>query len=294
MKVDCLIVGAGPGGLTAAIYLARFHRDIAVVDEGRSRARFIPKTHNYPGFPRGLSGPDLLERLREQAERYKARVREGLVEEIVLADGGFRAKVGKDSIDARKVILATGVVDIEPEMPGLEAAIECGCVRLCPICDGFEVTDRAVAVYGPADMAPGHALFMRTFTNDVTLLTPADCAAIAADECAKLRRAGIRVADSPAVELYMTPDKRAGVRLADGAELVFATLYPTLGCRMRSDLAVKLGARCTEAGEVVVDAHQRTSVPGLYAVGDVVNALNQIAVAVGHAAIAATDVHNQL
>ena len=92
----------------------------------------------------------------------------------------------------------------------------------------------------------------------------------------------------------MGADRKARVRLGDGRELRFDTIYPTFGCHMRSDLAIALGARTTEAGDIYVDAHQQTSVSGLYAAGDVVAALNQLSVAVGHAAIAATAIHNAL
>ena len=92
----------------------------------------------------------------------------------------------------------------------------------------------------------------------------------------------------------MSADRKAVARLADGRELRFDTVYAALGCRMRSELAIALGARTTEAGDVFVDCHQQTSVPGLYAAGDVVAALNQLSVAVGHAAIAATAIHNRL
>ena len=294
MTIDCLIVGAGPAGLTAAIYLARFRRTIAVYDNGASRASFIPRTRNYPGFPDGISGEELLERLRAQAERYGATVTRGLVEELRREDGTFVAKAGQGEVRARTVLLATGIVDKEPDMPNLREAIDAGCIRLCPICDGHEVIDRSVAVYGPPDEAAGHAAFMRTFTRDVTLLVPRGSAAPGDDAMRTIEKAGIRYLESPVCDISMTPGRRAAVRLADDSTHDFATLYPALGCRPRIELAVALGARCNDKGDIVVDDHNRTSVPGLYAAGDVVAALNQLSVAVGHAAIAATAIHNEL
>ena len=292
--LDCVIVGAGPAGLTGAIYLARFRRSIAVVDSGRSRAAYIPKSHNYPGFPDGISGVELLERLRAQARRYGAEVTEGCADAIEMRDGAFSTTVDGRRIASRTVLIATGLVDKKPEMADLDEAIAAGCVRLCPICDGHEVIDRKVAVYGPAATAAGHAEFMRTFTDKVVLLVPRGDAPIAADQRARLAAAGIEAVESPVEELSMDADRKARVRLADGRELRFDTVYPTFGCHMRSDLAIALGARTTEAGDIHVDAHQQTSVPGLYAAGDVVAALNQLSVAVGHAAVAATAIHNAL
>jgi thioredoxin reductase (NADPH) len=294
-ELDCLIVGAGPAGLTAAIYLARFRRRIAVHDAGHSRATYIPKTRNYPGFPEGISGDELLARLREQAQRYGAAITRGVIASLALEGAIFIAKTEAGAeVRARKVLLATGIVDNEPEISNLREAVEAGCIRLCPICDGHEVIDRSVAVYGPAASTVSHALFMRTFTKELTLLVPRDDEPLDPEGRGRLERAGIRYVDSPVCQIEMTPQRRARVRLADGSVQEFATVYPVLGCRIRSELALALGARATEGGDIIVDAHQQTSVPGLYAAGDVVAALNQLSVAVGHAAIAATDIHNAL
>jgi thioredoxin reductase (NADPH) len=292
--VDCLIVGAGPAGLTAAIYLARFRRRIAVVDNGASRASYIPLSHNYPGFPHGISGDELLARLRAQARRYGVEVTAGLVEALAPGDGGFVASLGAGEIFARKVLLATGIVDKEPEMRNLREAIHKGAIRLCPICDAFEVRERKVAVYAPAAEGARHAAFMRNYSSDVTLLVPRGDAPLAPAQRRELEASGIRFVDEPVCEIFMTPDERGGARSASGKEHFFDAIYASLGCRPRADLATGLGARVSETGELFVDDHLRTSVPGLYAAGDVVSALNQISVATGHAAIAATDIHNQL
>jgi thioredoxin reductase (NADPH) len=292
--LDCLIIGAGPAGLTAAIYLARFRRRIAIFDAGHSRASYIPRTRNYPGFPDGISGDELLERLRAQAARYGARPERATVEALACDGGWFVATVAGEPVRATKVILATGVVDHEPQIENLREAIQAGCVRLCAVCDGHEVIDRRVAVYGPAKSALAHAIFMRTFSDDITLIVPRDDPPMHEEALEKAGNLGISIAPSPFDVMRMDGERRAVVRLADGTERVFDTLYPALGCRLRSDLAVALGARCTDNGDIVVDDHMRTTVPGLYAAGDVVAALNQLSVAVGHAAIAATDVHNAL
>ncbi len=293
-SVDCLIVGAGPAGLTAAIYLARFRRRIALYGAGNPRASYIPHTKNYPGFPDGISGNELLDRLRAQAARYGAQVRNTRVETLRREGGAFVASADGLSIRTRTVLIATGVVDKEPEMAGLREAIACGCIRLCPICDGHEVIGNRLAVYGPAGESAGHAVFMRTFTDDVTLLVPKADAPPPSEALGRLRSAGVTFLESPVAEIRMTPEGCAAVRLDDGTEHLFATLYPTLGARRLSELATGLGARCNDEGDIVVDHNQQTTVEGLYAAGDVVAALNQLSVAVGHAAIAATAIHNSL
>jgi thioredoxin reductase (NADPH) len=292
--LDALVIGAGPAGLTAALYLARFRRRIAVLDAGQSRARYIPRTRNYPGFPEGIGGEELLARLREQAGRYGAEVTRAMVTSLTCEGDAFAAEADGTRLVARRVILATGIVDKEPEMNGLKEAIAAGCIRLCPICDGHEVIDRDVAVYGSGEDAPRHALFMRTFSPRIAVLLTRAGGPVGAEDAELLAKARVEVVASPVTRVAMGEDRRAEVALEDGTTRRFDTVYPVLGCRMRSELAIGLGARTTEAGDVHVDAHQQTSVPGLYAAGDVVAALNQLSVAVGHAAIAATHLHNSL
>jgi thioredoxin reductase (NADPH) len=293
---DCLIVGAGPAGLVAATYLARFRRRIAVVDAGESRARWIPTSHNCPGFPLGVSGTRLLERLREQACAFGvvieadrvARLQRDGAAFVAEADSGRRWR-------ATCVILATGIVDRMPATGGdkapWEAAIDAGTLRLCAVCDAYEARDDRIAVYGPAGDAIRHALFLRTFSRHVEAVPatqdePDDAArALATD-------AGIALQSLPTA---MACDaKGCRFTFTDGSARDYDTVYPVLGGIAQSQLAVALDAACDANGELIVDRHQQTSVDGLYAIGDVVSALNQIAVGVGHAAIAATAVHNRL
>ena len=150
---DCIIIGAGPAGLTAAIYLARFHLSIRLFDCGSSRAALIPCTHNHAGYPEGIRGTDLLARMLAQAETYGA-VREGArVDAIEVDDDGFTVRLGDRRARARSILLATGVVNNRPAMPDAvhDAALEAGLFRYCPICDGYEVTDKRVGVIGTGD-----------------------------------------------------------------------------------------------------------------------------------------------
>jgi thioredoxin reductase (NADPH) len=291
--MDCLIIGGGPAGLTAAIYLARYRRDIVLVDDGQSRARLIPESHNYPGFT-GISGPDLLAVLREQAERYGARMRrlriDGLQRET---DGTFVARAGADTIAARRVLLATGIVDEAPALPGLREVIYRGAIRFCPICDGYEAMDRRIGVLGRLDTACKKALFLRTYTRNVVLLLT-DAPGNADEEQARLlSEAGVAIPREPVVDVERSGEKITAI-MRGGTRLEIDVLYPALGSDVRSELAQMLDARTNALGCIFVDEHQRTSIDGLYAAGDVVTDLDQIAVATGHAAVAATHIHNSL
>lgn len=290
--VDALIVGAGPAGLTAAIYLARFRRRIVVIDSGQSRAALIPTTHNYPGFPGGISGADLLERLREQASHFGVRVQRGTVDALSRRYEGFVADMDGRPIAARTVILATGVADKCPDMTDIRSATLRGCVRWCPICDGYEVTDQNVAVLSTAKDGPAHALFLRTFTARLTLFIQHGNGVLTPEQRMSIEQAGVRVVEERIAGIGAEV-RGVAIRLHGGDELVFDALYPMLGSDARDELGTRLGARCSD-GELLVDVHQQTSVPGLYAAGDVVKALNQMSVGTAHAAIAATAIHNAL
>jgi thioredoxin reductase (NADPH) len=293
--LDCLIIGGGPAGLTAAIYLARFRRKVRVVDAGASRASLIPLSHNYPGFPDGVTGRDLLVRLREQARRYGALLTAGHVDELDrTGSGAFRARSGTEDIEAQMVLLATGVLDIEPALPQVKDAIRSGLVRHCPICDGFEVIGKKVAVIGRGVQGVNEALFIRHFTDDLTLFTLGAKHEIGDEERVRLEASGILFVDEPLAEVCCESGAIVGVTTRSGKTFRFDTLYSALGCNVRSELAQGIGAACDSKGQIVVDDKLRTSVSGLFAVGDVANDLNQIAVAAGHAAIAATAIHNAL
>jgi thioredoxin reductase (NADPH) len=288
---DCLIVGGGPAGLTAATYLGRFRRKVLVVDAGESRAKWIPRTHNCPGFPDGITGTDLLSRLREHAEKYDAAFLQGTVEDLTLgSDGVFTARAPMP-IRARTVLIATGIVDKLPDVKEVSGAVAAGKVRLCPICDGYEATDARIGVIGAAEDALRKALFMRAYSSRVTMLLTGREEDLPAEARDLAHQAGITAVECAEQAIEVGSDK-ATVTLSDGRTLDFDTIYPAMGCSSRSDLAAKLGAKLDDTGNILVDRHQGTGIPRLYAAGDVVHEVNQLAVAFGHAAIAACDIHN--
>jgi thioredoxin reductase (NADPH) len=291
--LDCVVIGAGPAGLTAAIYLARFRREALVIESGASRAAWIPRSHNHPGFPDGVRGKTLLGRMRRQAERYGARIEAGRVVSLERTKAGFRLETTLGELKARKVILATGVLDNAPDIEGLHDAVQDGLVRICPICDGYEVIGQTVGVIGRDDHCAREAIFLRTYSDDVTFIHVGREPLPAATR-KLLSKAGVEIVESamPAV----TVDKRriTAFDFGSGEPRRFDVVYSALGVTPRADLAVDAGARLDDGGRLIVDDHQQTSVDGLYAAGDVVRGLNQISTAQGEGAIAATDIHNRL
>ncbi|MBB4152972.1 thioredoxin reductase (NADPH) [Sphingomonas jinjuensis] len=291
---DCIIVGAGPAGWTAAIYLARFHLRIRLFDCGSSRAALIPCTHNHAGYPDGISGIDLLARMRAQGERYGA-VRDAVRVDAIERDGeDFVVAAAGRRHRARTVLLATGVVNHRPDMPAdlHDRALASGLLRYCPICDGYEVTDKRIGVIGTGEHGMREALFLRGYTRDVTLIAPDADHRLDAD-CAKaMDDAGIERVDGPCGG-YAIESGRIAIDTTRG-RLAFDSIYPALGSHIRSELAVAAGARASDEGCLEVDDHQRTSVPGLFAAGDVVKGLDQISHAMGEAGVAATTIRNLL
>ena len=288
--LDCVVIGAGPAGLTAATYLQRFHRDVVVLDAGASRARWIPTSHNCPGFPFGVAGTDLLDKLRAQAQTYDARIERASVDRLERVDGGFEISAQDRTWRAQYVVLATGIVDVMPPIEALDAAIAAGVIRLCAICDGYEASDERIAVYGPLGEALRHALFLRTFSSQVSVVLAQSGRP---DPTQEATANAARVTLLPVATRLQLAGRCCRASFAQHPDATFDTLYPVLGGTAQSKLATRLGARA-KLGELRVNASQQTSVDGLYAIGDVVLALNQISVAVGHAAVAATAIHNRL
>ena len=290
---DCLVIGGGPAGLTAAIYLTRFHLSIKVVDAGKSRASLIPRTHNHAGYPGGISGKELVARMTEQAQMYGASIVAGRVTRLDRIEGGFRAEWGQGSVMARTVLLATGVTNRRPPMDEElhDAALARGLIRYCPICDGYEVTDKKIGVIGSGGRGVAEAVFLRGFTEDITLIAPDKAHDLAAEERARLEQFGIRAVDGPC-QAVAAHEECIVVDTAEG-HYTFDSVYPALGSDTHVELALQLGAALKD-DVLVVDSHQRTSVPGLYAAGDVVLGLDQISHAMGEGGVAATTIRNDL
>ncbi|MEO6339472.1 MAG: NAD(P)/FAD-dependent oxidoreductase [Caulobacteraceae bacterium] len=293
--LDCVVIGGGPAGLTAAIYLARFRRDFLVVEDGDARAGWIPRSHNHPAFPDGVSGKDLLARTRAQAERYGANFLRATVEALRLGpDGVFTLATSEGEHRARTVLLATGVKDNEPDLPDVFSAVQRGLLRICPICDGYEVIDKAVGVIGRGDSACREALFVRTYTADLKLILLASETQLSPPLRREVEKAGIDIIETTVDRVHLERDQIAALEFAGGQVHRFDCLYSALGAEPRGELAIQVGAQISDDGRLVVDDHQATSVPGLYAAGDIVRGLNQISVAQAEAAIAATAIHNRL
>lgn len=285
--LDCLVVGAGPAGLSAAVYLRRFLRRVLVVDGGHSRALAIEHTHNYPGFPGGLSGQELLRRLGEQFAELQG---EPIAAEVTAlrshAGGGFEAQWGGQTWLVRAVVLATGVVDMVPALPGIEELQKRWLLRQCPICDGHEHRGERIVVFGDGEHAAREADFISHYSPHVALAGLKEVPAQA--------NPGVRSLPALAARVGVSPEEGVRVWLVDGSVHDFDVAYAALPVQPRSQLGCALGADTDELGCLVIDEHGATGVPGLYAAGDVAHGLDQLVVATAQGALAATAIHNLL
>jgi thioredoxin reductase (NADPH) len=292
LRYDCIIIGAGPAGLVAATYLARFRRSVLLLDAGDSRARRIPETHNCPGFPDGIGGDALLDRLRAQAAGVGVPVCDDRALAIHRQPEGYAVQGEAGTYRTRTVVAATGIVDRLPDWEGIEAAIAAGVVRLCPVCDAYEAGDQRIAVFGRGEDCISHAAFLRTWAREVTAIHPPD------DEPDDEQR---KLAGQLEIEV-LALDETQGRLEAGGFHAApkdrearrFDVVYVALGAAARTTLFDPLQLNTDENGELRIDAHGRTSVEGIYAIGDAVSALNQLSVAFGHAAVAASAIHRCL
>lgn len=290
---EALVIGGGPAGLTAALYLARFRRDVALVDGQQSRLGTVPLSHNYPGFAKGIAGTDLLVALTDQLAPYPVRRIWDDAVAVQRTDGGFVVHcAGGTTVRSQRLLLATGVADIAPTAPHMRDALAHGALRYCPVCDGYEVRNRMVGVYANSATGVAEALYLRHFTSQVTLFLEDGSATLTAQQRDRLQRGGVRLAGAPVDDIRYRAGRVAVTH--GGTRSICDSLYCALGLQVHNGLACQLGATCDEEGYVCTDTHGATSVPGLYAAGDVAKGVNQVAVATGGAAIAATAMHRSL
>jgi thioredoxin reductase (NADPH) len=247
-----------------------------------------------------MPGPELLARMDQQLRELGVFVLHAEVSALARDGDTFLARHAGGAIRAERVILATGIVDKQMPLADWVLAVRQGLLRYCPVCDAYEAIGRKIAVIGPPDQAAAKALFMRTYSADVTLLPVDDGGAGGYAVChgndlatlQKLASAGVRV--TAPIRQLKKAEQAIEATLADGACEAFQVVYPAMGAAARSDLAVQLSAAHTPEGFLTVDAKQRTNVDHLFGIGDVVTDLHQISVAFGHAAVAACALHHSL
>jgi thioredoxin reductase (NADPH) len=269
---DAIIIGGGPAGLTGAIYLARFRRHTLVIDAGQSRATWVPVSHNHAGFPDGINGVELLRRMRTQAELYGALIEHASVETLEKKDEIFHIQTNTTILLARTILLATGVVDVKPDLPNLPEAVYEGLIRYCPVCDAYEAIDKRIVVLGHGASGFGEANFLTDYSSHVSVTTAGEAFERHDKLYKTLVAKGVHIVEEPVSNLTAGQEvDPICITLAGGKKLSFDTAYAAIGCRPRNVLATQIGAALGEDHRLKVDDHQETSIPGCFAAGDIVH-----------------------
>lgn len=293
-----MIVGAGPAGLSAAIYMGRFLRDVVVLDSGSGRSSFEQVNDNYPGFPEGIKVRQLRELGRRQAERFGVQFVDCVVERLrstrpfegptpsqvdalgeppedqgmleaqfSTGDRDFIAYTDKGPYAARTVILCTGVCDQWPDMPGVLDYVGRS-LFWCIVCDGFRTVGKKIVLYGADDDAAASACQFNLYTKDITFVAPPGGLDCPEERIEALHANGIKIVEGVPARFVGRPGALEGVMLEDGtcldAELMFSLLPP----RANNRLALDLGVECSPRGYVFVDEEGYTNVPGVFCAGD--------------------------
>jgi thioredoxin reductase (NADPH) len=288
--VDAAVVGAGPAGLSAALYLARYNRRVLVFDTGHGRSTHHQVNHNYLGFPDGVPTVELRRLGLAQLARYpQARVAHHRITRVHGdADTGFVLEAQHHRWRARTVLLATGVLDHFPHFPGWEACVGRS-MFWCITCDGWENRGRRILVVGHTDAAAGEAMQLHGLTDDVTLLTNSHHDDFSPKFRARLRAAGVEVLHDRLCAAEAEDGRLRAVLTEQGRRIGLDSLFSIQGATPENALARELGLKLAATGHIVVDTEQKTSVPGVYAAGDITSLhSHQVTAAVHEGAQAAS------
>ncbi|MBV9957165.1 MAG: NAD(P)/FAD-dependent oxidoreductase [Acidobacteria bacterium] len=298
---DCIVIGAGPAGLSASLFLARYRRRVLTFHHNSPRNLYSHGVHGFLGH-HGIMPAELLARGRDEVTQHGGLIMEGCVTRVErVGDELFRVTAGEEgaaahAFEARRLILATGLRDLTPDCPGFRDFYGAS-VFHCPDCDGFEVTGKRVVVLGRGRETVGFTLGLLTWTDQLTLVTNGDAGDMTEDDRAQLARFKIAVTEQSIASLEGEKETCSLRRICfeDGEALECDALFFNLGVEPASELHSMLGCKLDEeCGLVRVDEEQQTSVRGVYAAGDLTPRSQLAVVAAAEGAMAAIHLHKSL
>ena len=290
---DAVIVGGGLAGLSAAIYLGRAMRETLVIDNGKPMARWEPDVQNYLGFPKGISGDDLVRKGREQAQRFEVAFADDEIVEASRDSEVFILRGRKSTYRGSKWLLATGIFHIPPDIDGITECLGHS-MFFCKDCDGYRVQDKHLAIYGSNNEAVRYALGMLVYSATVVIVTNGHRIRWDARHAAWLEAYHIPVFKEKIRSVNHRKRQIESITLENGLNVDTDVMFTTRGDVYHNKLAEGLGAEVSPDGEIIVDADQRTTVRGLYAAGCVAPSNCQMIIAAGQGAIAAQAINRDL
>jgi thioredoxin reductase len=288
---DCIVVGAGPAGLNAALVLGRARRRVVVLDNGSPRNYATHEMHGVLGHD-GLDPADLRARGRAELAQYGVDVVTADARDAVLLDGAVRLAWADSAEVTRTVILATGMLDEVPDIAGF-AEVWGTSAHTCPYCDGFEHGDERLAVLAAGTRGEHLALLLRQWSDDVVLLSNGPHGLVA-DELARVQALGVPIIETPVAGLDSENGRLRRVRLEDGQTLDRDALFFYIGWQLRTDLARALGCELRDDGSIAVDSDQATTVDRVYAAGNSADPRALVPTAAGAGATAAVAINARL
>jgi thioredoxin reductase len=288
---DCIIVGAGPAGLNAALVLGRARRRVLVLDDGAPRNYATHEMHGVLGHD-GLDPAELRARGRAELARYGVDVVTAEVRDAEVLDGGVRLTWDKSAEVTRTVILATGMLDEVPDIPGF-AEVWGTSAHTCPYCDGFEHRDERLAVLAAGARGEHLAVVLRQWSHDVVWLSNGPHN-LTSDQLARVLTLGVPVIETPVVGLDSDNGRLRRVRLGDGQTLDRDALFFYVGWQLRTDLARALGCELRDDHSIAVDADQATTVDRVYAAGNCADPRALVPTAAGAGVAAAVAINARL
>jgi thioredoxin reductase len=297
---DCIVVGAGPAGLSASLFLARYLHTTLTFHHNSPRNEYAHGVHGFLGH-HDIAPADLLARGRKEVTLHGGSIVEAFVTEVErISNDHFRVSLDRqgqtETFDARRLLLATGLRDLTPAVPGFREFYG-ESVHHCPDCDGYEARSKRIAVLGRGIKTVGFALGLLTWTDKVTLITNGDAGDMTEADRAQLSGLGIKVLDQNIVALDgdIEAKRLRRVLFKNGEALECDALFFNLGTELASDLHETLGCKLDEECDLVwVDETQQTSVPGVYAAGDITPNSQLAVVAAAEGARAAIHIHQSL
>ena len=291
---DVAIIGGGPAGLSAALWLARYLHKVVLIDSGDPRNW---ETRGINGFlgAHSIRSPELRKRGRADAEKFGAKLVDDFVKTAKkIDDDCYRLLLaGGDTIDAQRLLLAIGVKDVWPAIPGLADAYG-ETAHVCPDCDGYETRGCKTVVIGSGRKAVGMALALTTWTDKIVICTNGEPAGMDEELLAKLKKLNIPVLEQAVTCLKSKDGEINCLELANDMSLDCERLYFAIGQYPADDLGAELGCKRDEFGFIVVDDHHHTSVKNVYAAGDIAPGTQLAIVAAAEGAIAAVAIHHSL
>ena len=293
-RYDIAVVGGGPAGLSAALWLARYLHKVVVVDSGDPRNWETRGINGYLGH-QGIRSPDLRAIGRSECADYGVEFVGGIVDEAINETGELFAICLRDgsTIEAPRILLAIGLKDVWPNIPGLDQCYG-ETVHVCPDCDGYETRDKKTVVVGTGRKAVGMALALTTWTRQIVICTNGEPPDMEQNVLDQLKALNIPVLDGP-IRCVVSKDREiSGVELEDGMSLDCERLYFAIGQYPSDDLGAQLGCKRDQLGRLVVDEHNHTSVKNVYAAGDIAHAPQLAIVAASSGAVAAMAIHASL